>query len=443
MEFTSRLHRLWGHQNFRNLTLVRVFGQSGDGTAQVGMASYLLFSPQSQTSAWAVAGVLALTMLPYSLVGPFVSVLLDRFPRQRISIFVDSVRLTCSIVLAVLIARHHTSGASQVVLTLMLLIMLSLNRFTLAGLQAGLAHTVSDDEYLDAGSIMPMLGPIGLIVGGGSAGAIRLLVGSRSGVDEANSLIFAVAAALFACSALWCTRIPRMGLGPRADAEHETMGEVASGLVQAMRHLASRRPAWLALSVQCVVRIGYGLLMGLIIVVYRNHLSAPGDLTGALAGIGTWFLISGVGFALSGIIAAPLGHRLGVRRCIVTLLVVMAASQTLLGSIYWIPTLVLNGFLIGLVGQSVKVQVDTVVVAHIDDSFRGRVFTIYDMVYNVSTVLGAVLGAIVLPTNGVSIPVSIGVGVMYLLAGTAFAVASRPLGDAIFDRGTRVRPLEA
>lgn len=442
MEFTRRLTRLWGHLDFRNLTVVRLFGQSGDGTAQVGMASYLLFSPQSQTSAWAVAGVLALTMLPYSLVGPFVSVLLDRFSRQRISILVDTVRVLCSVVLVALISNHLTSGASQVTLTLMLLVMLSLNRFTLAGLQAGLAHTVSDDEYLDASSIMPMIGPIGLIVGGGSAGAIRLLVGARVGVDEANALIFGLAALLFAGSALICIRIPRTGLGPSSDAHHETVTEVASGLARAVRHLASRRPAWLALSVQCVVRIGYGLLMALVIVTYRNHLTPPGNLNAALAGIGVWFLVSGVGFALSGIIAAPLGHRLGVRRCIIVLLVVMAASQALLGSIYWIPTLVVHGFLIGLVGQSVKIQVDTVVVAHIDDVFRGRVFTLYDMSYNMSTVLGAVIGAIVLPANGVSVPVTVATGVAYLLAGLGFAAASRSLGDAVFDRGTRLRTAE-
>ncbi|SER96589.1 hypothetical protein SAMN05443377_12320 [Propionibacterium cyclohexanicum] len=438
MEFTRRLSRLWVHHDFRKLTLVRLAGQSGDGTAQIGMASYLLFSPQSQTSAWAVAGVLALTMLPYSLIGPFVAVFLDRFSRQRISITVDLVRMVCSGVLAVLIARHLTTGASQVTLTLMLLIMLSLNRFTLAGLQAGLARTVSGNEYLDASSIMPMIGPVGLIVGGGAGGAIRLLVAPQLGVDEANALIFALAGVLFACSALICTRIDRTALGPGTEAHRATVAEVAGGLLQAVRHLASRRPAWLALSMQCVVRIGYGMLMGLVIVVYRNHLTAPGELTAALAGIGVWFLVSGVGFALSGFIAAPLGHWLGVRRCIIALLVVMGISQATLGSVPWVPTLVANGFLIGLMGQSVKVQVDTVVVAHIDDSFRGRVFTLYDMAYNVSTVLGAVIGALVLPANGVSLAVSAGLGALYLVASGGFAAASRPLGNALFDRGTRI-----
>ncbi|MDK9593837.1 hypothetical protein FAM14222_002233 [Propionibacterium freudenreichii] len=81
---------------------------------------------------------------------------LDRFPRQRISLLVDTVRAICSVVLAMMIANHLTGAGSQVALMLLLLVMLSLNRFSLAGLSAGLAYTVDDDEYLDASSIMPM-----------------------------------------------------------------------------------------------------------------------------------------------------------------------------------------------------------------------------------------------------------------------------------------------
>lgn len=214
MEFTRRLSRLSRHRDFRRLVLVRLCGQCGDGTAQVGMASYLLFSPQSQTSAWAVAGVLALTMLPYSLLGPFISVLLDRFSRRRISVLVDVTRAVCSLALAAMIAVHRTGGGASVVLAVLLLVMLSLNRFTLAGLQAGLAGTVEEAEYLEASSIMPMIGPLAALVGGAAAGAIRLALGGPLGTDAANGLIFVLAAALFVGAAGTACRIGRTVLGP-------------------------------------------------------------------------------------------------------------------------------------------------------------------------------------------------------------------------------------
>jgi len=440
VEFTQRLKRLWRHRSFRQLTLVRLFSQTGDGTVQIGMASYLLFSPQSQTSAWAVAGVLALTMLPYSLVGPFVSLALDRFPRQRISLSVDVVRTISSVILAMMIANHLTGAGSQVALMFILLVMLSLNRFSLAGLSAGLAYTVDDDEYLDASGIMPMIGPVGMVVGGGTAGAIRLFAAEALGVDGANALIFGVSGLFFIGSVLCCSRLTKRGLGPDAPDTRGSVKDVLAGLGDGMRHLAARKPAWLALAAQMIVRIGYGLLIAFIIVIYRHHFYAePDRLNLAIAGIGIWFLVSGIGFALSGFTSVPIANRIGVRRCIIAMLAVMGLSQAIVGTIFWPPALVVNGFIIGVAGQSVKVQVDTVIQAHIADSYRGRVFTIYDVGYNIATVLGAVIAAVALPADGVSAPVTIGAGVMYLVAALAFATASHSLGNATFNKGTRAR----
>lgn len=442
MEFTQRLRRLWRHRAFRRLTLVRVFSQTGDATVQIGMASYLLFSPQSQTSAWAVAGVLALTMLPYSLVGPFVSLALDRYPRQRISLASDATRALCSLILAMMIAHHLTGAGSQIALMLLLLVMLSLNRFSLAGLSAGLAYTVDDDEYLDASSIMPMVGPVGMIVGGGTAGAIRLFAAGALGVDGANALIFGVGCLFFLLSVLTLWRIPMAGLGPDVPSRHGSAREVMAGLVDGFRHLMAHRPAWMAMATEVVVRVGYGLLMAFVIVIYRHHFYAnPDQLSTAIFGIGVWFLVSGVGFALSGVVSVPIANHLGVRYCIIAMLVVMGLSQALAGSVFWPPTLVINGFIIGLAGQSLKVQVDTVVQAHIADSHRGRVFTIYDVVYNIATVFGAVIGALLLPADGVSFPVTIGSGVFYLLAALAFTVGSHSAGNATFNKGTRARAM--
>lgn len=443
MEFTRRLSRLSRHRDFRRLVLVRLCGQCGDGTAQVGMASYLLFSPQSQTSAWAVAGVLALTMLPYSLLGPFVSVLLDRFSRRRISVLVDVTRAVCSLALAAMIAVHRTGGGASVVLAVLLLVMLSFNRFTLAGLQAGLAGTVEEAEYLEASSIMPMIGPLAALVGGAAAGAIRLALGGPLGTDAANGLIFVLAAALFVGAAGTACRIGRTVLGPATDAERVTVGDVAHGLATGMRHLAHRPPAWLALLAEAVVRIGYGFLMAFVVVIHRHHFAGEGRLGSAMAGAGGWFAVSGVGFVLSGVVSVPVAERIGVRRCIGAMLLVMGLSQATVGAIMAVPALLVNSFLTGLAGQSLKVQTDTVVQAHVDDDHRGRVFTLYDVLYNISTVLGAVLAAVVLPPDAVSPPAMAALGAGALLAGLGFLAATRPLGGATFDRGTRAEGARA
>ncbi len=91
------------------------------------------------------------------------------------------------------------------------------------------------------------------------------------------------------------------------------------------------------------------------------------------------------------------------------------------------------GFLLGVTAQSIKLCVDTLVQAHVDDEFKGRVFVVYDMIFNVALVVAAVIGAALLPSNGVSVPIIVGLAVAYALLGVWFALVSRNLS---MDEGT-------
>ena len=84
MSFVAGLRRLWRHRLFRRLLVVRVAIQGADGLLQVALASFVLFSPQRQPDAASIAAVLAVTLLPFSVLGPFVSVTIDRFSRRQI-----------------------------------------------------------------------------------------------------------------------------------------------------------------------------------------------------------------------------------------------------------------------------------------------------------------------------------------------------------------------
>jgi MFS family permease len=70
-------------------------------------------------------------------------------------------------------------------------------------------------------------------------------------------------------------------------------------------------------------------------------------------------------------------------------------------------------FLLGLTTQGTKIATDTVVQTSIDDSFRGRVFSIYDMLFNVSFVVSAGVAALLLPTYGKSPQLLIALAVFY------------------------------
>jgi len=55
----SSVAQLWRHEAFRRLLLLRIVTQTADGCVQVGLASYVLFSPYQQPSGGAIAAVLA------------------------------------------------------------------------------------------------------------------------------------------------------------------------------------------------------------------------------------------------------------------------------------------------------------------------------------------------------------------------------------------------
>ena len=92
VEFVRSLRQLWRHRYFRRLLAVRVATQSSDGVLQIALASYVLFSPERQPDAASIAAVLAITLLPFSILGPFVGVVLDRVARRQVLVVVDLLR---------------------------------------------------------------------------------------------------------------------------------------------------------------------------------------------------------------------------------------------------------------------------------------------------------------------------------------------------------------
>ncbi len=121
-----------------HILTVRWLGQVGDGIFQSSLASFVLFSPERQPNAVSAATAFAVVLLPYSLVGPYAGIFLDRFSRQRIVLFSNLIRAVDLAFMALLIK----AGATGVPLTLLVLVAFGINRLILAGLSAGLPLVV-------------------------------------------------------------------------------------------------------------------------------------------------------------------------------------------------------------------------------------------------------------------------------------------------------------
>jgi hypothetical protein len=70
---------------------------------------------------------------------------------------------------------------------------------------------------------------------------------------------------------------------------------------------------------------------------------------------------------------------------------------------------------LGFVAQAVKICVDATLQQTVLDGFRGRVFSVYDALFNVSYVVALLVGAAVLPASGRSPGLLVAVAAGYLL----------------------------
>ena len=432
MEFGRSLRQLWRHRYFRRLLAVRVAIQSCDGVLQVALASYVLFSPERQPDAASIAVVLAITLLPFSIVGPFVGVVLDRVSRRQVLVVGNLARSAVTLGLAALVATGLRTSGIETLLYGGVLVAMSLNRFLLAALSASLPHTIEASEYMVANSVVPVVGPAGALIGVGVGASLRLILGQVMPDYRANAILFVIAAAGFVLSAALALRIPRRQLGPD-DMEPARARDVVVGLVEALAHLRDRRAAGIGLLTIAAHRLIYGIVTVATILVYRNYFHSLDEVDAAIADLGLLVVITGAGFVLASVVTPPMSARLGVRRTMIVCLLAAAVFQVVPGAIYAKVPLLVAAFLLGLMAQNIKICVDTLVQAHVADELKGRVFVIYDMIFNVALVVAAVIAALILPANGKSVIILIIMAVGYLLVALGFALISRGVS---MDEGT-------
>jgi len=421
------LRQLLRHRYFRRLLAVRVAVQSSDGVLQVALAAYVLFSPERQPDATSIAIVLAITLLPFSILGPFAAIVIDRVSRRQVLVVANLARAVVALGLAVLVATGLQTVGVEVLIYGGLLLAMSLNRFLLAALSASLPHTIDPHEYMVANSVVPTVGPAGLLIGVALATPLRLILGHVMTDYQANAILFLIATVGFVLSAVLALSIPRRQLGPDGVTPTTRARDIVTGLVDAVAHLRAQRPAGIGLLTIAAHRLIHGIVTVATILVYRNYFHRPDQIDAAIADLGLLVVITGAGFVFASVVAPPLSARRGLRSTMIMCLLGSAVFQLMPGAIYARVTIMVAAFLLGLTAQGIKICVDTLVQAHVADEFKGRVFVIYDIIFNFALVAAAVIAAVILPASGKSVPILITMAICYLLITLWFTLVSRGL----------------
>ena len=401
--------------DFRRLFAVRVLGQFADGVFQASLAGAVLFNPERQAHATDVAAGFAVLLVPYSLIGPFAGVLLDRWWRQRVLVVSNVLRAVAVTVVAVEIA----GGLHGEPFYASALVVLSISRFFLSALSAALPHVVGPDELVTANALSTTFGAVATTVGGAAAIGVRALIGSD---DSAYAAVALASVVPYLVGALVAARFAKTVLGPD-DVERsnrETVADVARGLVAGARHLRTRRPASLALAMITVHRVCYGLFAVCSVLLFRNYYQADGVFRSGLTGLGQLVTAIAIGGALAALATPPASRRFGFRRWAVGLLALAAPAGVGLGLPYTIPAHLGAALVLAFCAQGLKISVDTILQTTVADEFRGRVFALYDTLFNLALVAAAVLTAAVLPDDGHAPAAVIAIGGAYLLTAAVY-----------------------
>ena len=379
------------------LLRVRWSGQFTDGLFQSALASFVLFSPERQASATNAAVAFAVVLLPYSVVGPFVGTLLDRFSRQRAILFSNLIRAATLLVVAHFIYYEYPGP----LITAVVLIAFGVNRLILAGLSAGIPLMTTPQNLISANAIAVTGGSVWVVLGGGLGLGLRKVIDAIFTADHSDAFIIVAASLGYLITAFLASRLTRSEIGPRP---HEIVkGSFTQGLremQEGFQFLKKHGDAARGIIAVAIHRGGLTALTLTALLLERNTFNDPADSDAGLAGLSFTLTIAAIGFVLGALIA-PRGVSVMGRHRWMRLSVIAASISALTLVIERTPFLLaLTAFLTALCGQSVKVTNDALVQSKIDDYFRGRVFAVYDVVVNGAIVTFSLFAAKILPLSG-------------------------------------------
>jgi MFS family permease len=382
--------------DFRRLFAIRLITQSGDGLFQAALVSSIVFNPEEQNTILGFAIATLVVSLPFSILGPFTGVFIDRWSRRKILVIAPWLR--AAVVWLVL----FDPKAAPVLFFGGALWVLSVNRFYLATAVVVVPRLVPTEDLLMANSMATVGGTVALLLGVFVGGWIADLVG--------NAPLIALAGAEWLVASVIATRIRSPLLphhvpeAPVRDELRRVAREFADGIT-----LLARTPRALGPITSITLdQVGQGIVLVLSLFVFVERFEEGVGSFSNLIGAG------GVGVLLGILTVGKLEERLPKERIVARAfltggLVLIAVATYVTG---W--SVLIASFAIGLTFAWKKIPVDTMVQEAIPDGYRGRVFAVYDVAYNLSRVAAAFLAIPLQNAFGEAWAVAI-VGVVFIL----------------------------
>ena len=389
-----------GDASIRRLVLAHACSMIGYWGTTIAVLVYAY--EQGGTSLVGVAACVRL--LPAALASPYAGVLADRYPRERVLVVGDLLRM---ITLASAGAAVALDADVALVLTLIGInaAIFASFRPALRALTPTVARTTQELE--NANIMASAVESVGMLAGPALGGALLAASGP-------SAVFVAAAATLGVSAALVCGVHPRAGVGPRpgASAAGPVLGQLAAGAHAVKRDrtvrlivllTAGQTAGYGALSVLVVSLVGDVLAAGDGWIGYLNAALGLGGLLGAVAApmISGRLRCASVGFGLWGL---PL--------CVIGLSPSLGVALVALG-------------FVGAANTLVDVSLNTSLQHVTQSGLLARVFALLGLVGMASIAVGGLLATLTIALVGTRCAL-VGVGLSLALLALRAAALVRP-----------------
>jgi predicted MFS family arabinose efflux permease len=386
------------HADFRRLFWIRLASQFADGLFQASLIASVVFSPSKQSTTVGLLRATLIVSLPFSIIGPFTGVFIDRWRRRRILTIAPWLR--AAFVGLVLFDPSHAAFAFYAGA----LVVLSANRFFLSTAQAVVPRLVPTEDLLTANSLATVGGTVALLGG--------VFAGGRISQASGNVPLIVASIVLWLLTSLIASRI-RSDLAPLTVPEdpgrlrHEVR-RVAAEFADGVKRLVGAPRALGPITSITLDQIGEGIVLTLSLVVFRDRFKEGVGSFSTLIGAG------GVGVFVGLTTVGLLERRFSKQRIVAGSF--LASGLVLLGVSLHITgwSVLLASFATGLTFAWKKVPIDTLVQESLPDGYRGRVFAVYDVAYNLARVVAAAVAVPLFPALGDARTVAL-VGLVFVL----------------------------
>jgi len=391
--FFNGMFSVFSNADFATLMGAQFLAQAGQGVVQGAIAKSIAFGGETGfdvrnlPSARYLLTVVLFLYGPYTLISPFIGVVIDRFPRRRVvwwaSVITAIVVATVGVLVLVPLGKGTTQGdvGATAGLIVGLLAVQSYVRVVLAVKSAAVPDVLTGRDLLQGNGLSQAGGALFQVFGIGLGGVLAGKLPPVAPVLLGAAIVLAVAAV--------AKRLRHAEARPHEASIGAEARQAVHNIVAGLREVAGRPPAALGLFSFQMLRYQFWGFVLFVFGLYAKNLVKGGDadtLTLALSGVGG---LLGGAFGL--VAAQRWKDRVPPIRLLLGSMVLVGAATVVFG--LWIG---LAGFTIllfcGFFGFFLgKISADTIVQQAMPDDFRGRAFALFDIAYNLGFIVPAAI----------------------------------------------------